>query len=144
MEIFAPIRKLYYIMKTQLLCTFTDTHSFDEDIRKVSDFYDVLFDKVYVLQNKDDLDELLLTYNIDPDQTRSSGFYPNTISVHRKKDTNTIYTINSLNALIRSLNGGVVDHHYSVNWDDYRNCILVTDGDSYKKILTKLFRIETI
>jgi hypothetical protein len=144
MEIFALIRRLYYIMKTQLLCTFTDTDSFDGDIRKVSNFYDVLFDKVYVLQNKDDLDELLLTYNIDPDQTRSSGFYPNTISVHRKKDTNTIYTINSLNALIRSLNGGVVDHHYTVNWNDYRNCILVTDGDSYKKISTKLFRIENV
>jgi hypothetical protein len=39
----------------------------------------------------------------------------NTILVHRKKETNTLYTINALNELIKKLNGGVVDIAYKVN-----------------------------
>ena len=43
----------------------------------------------------------MLTYNINQDTFNSrQDFYKNTISVHRKKDSNTLYTINSLNALI--------------------------------------------
>ena len=92
----------------------------------------------------DDLDSLMLTYNIDPSKVNGNSFYTDTISVHRKKDTNTLYTINSLNALIRDLNGGVVDHNYSVDWNQYKNCILLTDEFSYRIIPTKLFKIVKV
>ena len=126
-------------MNTQLLCTFSTTDDYTDAVSKITKFYDVLFGKVYVLQNKDDLDSLMLTYNIDPSRVNGNMFYTDTISVHRKKDSNTIYTINSLNALIKDLNGGLVDHHFSVDWDHYRNTILLTDESSYKKIPTKLY-----
>jgi hypothetical protein len=131
-------------MNTQLLCTFSTTDDYTAVVDEITKFYDVLFGKVYVLQNRDDLDSLMLTYNIDPSRVNGNMFYTDTISVHRKKDSNTIYTINSLNALIKDLNGGRVDHHFSVDWDQYRNTILLTDESSYKEIPTKLYKIINI
>ena len=83
--------------------------------------------------------ELVVSYNIMP--TTMNKFLPNTIMVHRKKETNTMYTINALNKLILDLNNGVSDSHYQVNWDEYRNAVILTDGDGYKILKTTLFRI---
>ena len=69
---------------------------------------------------------------------------PNTILLHRKKESNTLYTINSLNLLIKSLNEGILDTSYRVNWPDYRNTVLLTQGDDLKKLSTKIFKIVTI
>jgi len=82
-------------MNTQLLCTFTNINNYSDIISDVRNFYSIVFGKVYVLQNKNNLDELLLTYNIDADKIITKKFYVDTISVHRKKNSNTLYTINS-------------------------------------------------
>jgi hypothetical protein len=114
-------------------------------INKITNFYKIVFGKVYVLQNKDDVDELMLTYNIDADVCTQSSFFPDTISVHRKKDSNTLYTINSLNELIKKLNNGVLDTSYSINWNDYKNTILLTDSDKGVRLIpTKLHEIIKI
>jgi len=133
-------------MRTQLLCTFSKISEYSNTIENIKNFYKILFNKVYVLQNKDDVNELLLTYNIDSSTLNISSFFPNTISVHRKKDSNTIYTINSLNSLIKTLNNGILDQNYMVNWDDYTNSILLTDttSDALKIVPTKLFKIIKI
>lgn len=132
-------------MKTQLLCTFTDIKNYNEVTKKLSSFYDIIFGKVYALQNLDNLDEIYLTYNINSALINKSSFYENTISVHRKKDSNTIYTINSLNMLIRKLNNGIHDPSYQINWDNYGNCILLTTPTgNLRKLDTKLFKIEKI
>lgn len=131
-------------MKTQLLCTFTNLNKYKKTIRDVLDFYDIVFGKIYVLQNLEVNDELLLTYNINSSNLGTS-YYENTISVHRKKDTNTLYTINSLNQLIKNLNNGKLDVNYSVNWSDYKNSVLLTTTlDSFKIISTKLHNIIEI
>jgi hypothetical protein len=61
--------------------------------------------------------------------------------VHRKKESNTLYTINALNTLIKELNNGYVDPSYKVDWNDYRNCILLTRGPELKRINTRLHKI---
>lgn len=128
-------------MKTKLLCTFSDIKNYLEEIESIKKYYKVLFDKIYILQDADNLNNLLITYNISANDLTLNSFYDNTISVHRKKDSNTLYTINSLNALIKHLNGGVLDQNFLINWDDYKNTILLTDKDSYKEINTRLFKI---
>ena len=65
----------------------------------------------------------------------------NTIAVHRKKEFNTLYTINGLNELIKKLNNGVLDRYFLINWADYRNTLLLTKGPELKKIHTKLHSI---
>ena len=55
-----------------------------------------------------------------------------------------MYTINALNNLIEDLNDGVLDKSYQVDWQDYRNSMILTDGDGYKIMKTKLFRIVDV
>jgi hypothetical protein len=65
----------------------------------------------------------------------------NTILLHRKKESNTLYTINALNTLIRSLNGGRMDKNFIVNWQDYKNSILLTNGSDLRKLDTAIHKI---
>jgi hypothetical protein len=83
--------------------------------------------------------EYVITYNVE--QANVSNIPLNTILVHRKKETNTLYTINALNDLIKKLNGGVVDTSYKVNWQHYQNCILLTQSGDLKQLNTKVYKI---
>jgi len=98
-----------------------------------------MYKKIFVLETNEG-GELLLTYNIDPHNS-SSHILPNTILLHRKKETNTLYTINGLNALIREINNGELDINYRVKWEDYRNIVLLTQGVGLRKLETKINRI---
>ena len=91
-------------MKTQLLCTFTDTEQLTDTINKIIQAYQVVFNKIYVFENKNDINELACTYNVDV--VNLGNILPGTISLHRKKQTNSLYTINALNEVIKELNGG--------------------------------------
>jgi hypothetical protein len=66
---------------------------------------------------------------------------PNTILLHRKKESNTLYTINALNALIKSLNNGVLDTNYRITWLDYKNSILLIQNNDLNIIQTKIHKI---
>jgi len=83
--------------------------------------------------------EYVVTYNID--QGNTSEIPENTILVHRKKEHNVLYTINSLNELIKRLNGGVVDPKFPINWQHYRNSILLTQNSDLKQLNTKIYKI---
>ncbi len=131
-------------MNTQLLCTFTDNHNLDFTIDLIIECNDVFYNKIYVLSNIDDPTQLMCTYNILKTDDFLDGV-KNTISLHRKKHSNTLYTINALNTLIRKLNNGVLDKTFSINWDDYKNCILLFDSEnSIQRINTKLYKIIDI
>ena len=98
---------------------------------------------MFVLQDRDDLDSLFITFNInESDNYKVDGL--NTILVHRKKHTNTIYTINALNEVVRSLNGGMMNNQFKIDWSPFRNTILLSDGNSYKKLHTKIYHIEEL
>ena len=102
-------------MRTQLLCTFVTTQNLDKVIDIIIECNNVLYDKIYVFQNEDDNNQLLCTYNVEYDENYVEGIQ-DTISLHRKKQTNTLYTINALNETIRSLNNGKLDKSYPVPW----------------------------
>jgi hypothetical protein len=87
-------------------------------------------------------DEYTITYNIE--QENVSAIPENTILVHRKKESNTLYTINALNLLIKSLNNGNLDPNFKIKWEDYTNCILLTKGPELKKLSTQLYKIVEI
>jgi hypothetical protein len=125
-------------VRTQLLCTFTTESQFEERLETIYDSYEIFSRKIFILKLQPSK-ELVISYNIIP--SGNTKFISNTIMVHRKKETNTMYTINALNRLIKKLNNGVVDKSYSVDWEKHRNSIILTDGDSYKILKTTLFRI---
>ena len=127
-------------MNNRLYCTFVEPDEIEIISQKIQSSYKVLFDKIFVLESLDK-EKIMLTYNVDMGNVEGEFAVSNTILVHRKKQTNTLYTINALNELIKSLNNGVLDKSYSINWDDYKNCILLVQADGYKKIDTKIKEI---
>ena len=128
-------------MKTQLLCTFTTQYKLEQTIRDIAKHFKIVFDKIYVLQNEDKPKELICTYNVDQDDDIDFNLVKNTISLHRKKFTNTLYTINALNELIKIINNGVLDTSYQVPWDLYKNMILISNKDGLSRIPTRILKI---
>ena len=131
-------------MKTQLLATFTSKIYLDGIVDKIKSTYPIVFDKIYVLQNEEKTKELICTYNVDITQSVDYNAVENTISLHRKKHTNTLYTINALNEVVMNMNNGVKDPNTIVPWENYKNSILVTNADGLNKINTRIFKIIKI
>ena len=126
------------LMNNRLFCTFTPLSELEALIDALSKRYSIMYDKMFVLHIKSN-NEYVITYNVD--QGNVNDIPDNTILVHRKKESNTLYTINALNELIKKLNGGVVDTKYPVNWQHYRNCILLTQHNEIKQLNTRIFKI---
>jgi hypothetical protein len=109
----------------RLLCTFTPEDNLQPTINNIVSNYNILNGKIFVLQMSEN-PELACTYNIDSGNL--NDLLDNTISIHRRKETNTLYTINGLNFLIKSLNNNILDKNYKINWEEYSNkAILVTE-----------------
>lgn len=128
---------------TQLLCSFCSEDQLEETLKKIVNSYDVAFNSIYVLENIDAPSSLCCTYNVNLKSEKSLKTIPeSTISLHRKKSSNTLYTINALNLLVSELNEGKSDKNFQVPWENYKNCILVTAYGKLKKISTKLKNIR--
>tara|TARA_B100001093_G_C26068249_1_gene693368 strand:- start:94 stop:480 length:387 start_codon:yes stop_codon:yes gene_type:complete len=125
-------------MSNKLFCTFSTETGLEEVLSNIQEKYKIIYNKIFVLYSKSQ-DEYICTYNVDFGNIGT--FLENTILVHRKKETNTLYTINALNTLIKELNGGVLDTSYRISWTDYRNCVLLTKGPELKRVNTKLYKI---
>ncbi len=125
-------------LNNKLFCTFTTLEELEGLVKSLSSKYSIMYNKMFALYIKSN-DEYVLTYNVD--QGNVSEIPENTILVHRKKESNTLYTINALNELIKKLNGGVVDNTYQVDWQHYRNCILLTQHNELNQLNTKIHKI---
>jgi hypothetical protein len=87
----------------------------------------------------------VLTYNAIPAPGKHYNPRLFTMRVHRKKQTNTLYTINALNAAVASQHDGATGKNLRLDWEEYNNCLLLTEG---KKLqvhpveVVKIFKIE--
>ena len=127
-------------MNNRLYCTFTTVDAYEEVANTIQTSYVILFNKIFVLENLKE-DKLMLTYNVDLGNSNGDFLIDNTILVHRKKQTNTLYTINALNELIKSLNNGILDKTYTIDWENYKNCILLIQTEGFNRIDTKIKEI---
>ena len=131
-------------MKSQLLCTFTTKKDLDNTVKSIQDSYDIIFRKIYVLQNEDNVNELICTYNVDTQGGVDYNKVEGTISLHRKKHSNTLYTINALNECIKNLNNGVMDEKFIVPWENFKNMLMVTNSEGLNRINTRIYKIIEI
>jgi len=127
----------------QLLCTFTNNGDYSLLLSKISNFYTILENKLFIFANVKNLKEYYLTYNVDCSNT-TVGKFPNTISIHRKKMYNTLYTLNGMKRLITDENNGVFDKTYQLNWELYRNSLILTTDIGVKVVGLKLVDIVTL
>ena len=138
-----------YIKDTLLLATFCKARNVRTTIDLIMDNFELVGNKIFVLQDESDKFKKILTYNIVKGDTLFSNILKNTISLHRKKDINSLYTLNALNEVIRSQNNGELDEKFSVDWEDYKNTVLVTykedDGTNVlRKINTRLISVVNV
>ncbi len=126
-------------MNTQLLCLFTTKEELDKSIDFIMGNYTLVNPNVFVLENKSKVEECYITFNVEKGSVAIPSDWK-TILVHRKKQSNSIYTINALNEVVKSKTGGMLDNSYMIDWEEFRNCILTTSNTGYKKISTKVFK----
>ena len=126
----------------KLFCTFSSKNELEVTLETIQNQYKILFNKIFVLYIES-TDEYVCTYNVDS-VNMSNSLLENTILLHRKKESNTLYTINALNDLIKSLNGGTLDTSYIIDWNEYKNCILLTHSGDLRKLDTKIYKIISL
>jgi hypothetical protein len=129
-----------FLMANKLFCTFTAPEELDNTLNTLTTKYTILYSKIFVLESLS-TEEYVCTYNIDTFNMEQQSVLPNTILLHRKKESNTLYTINALNALIKSLNNNVLDTNYRITWVDYKNSILLIQNNDLNIIKTKIHKI---
>ena len=128
-------------MKTQLLASFTTKEDLDKTVRKIQNAYTIAFGKIYVLQNENQVNELICTYNVDLSAGADYNDVKGTISLHRKKHSNTLYTINALNEVIRDKNNGVLDKTFPITWSEFQNSLLLVNEQGLNIIPTRIHKI---
>lgn len=126
---------------SQLVCVFSAKENLDYTTNLIESTYFVLYKKIFILGIQDSV-EYVCSFNIDKETQRKQ--MPSAMLVHRKKETNTIYTINSLNALIKQQNDGVLDKTFKINWADYSNGILLVSNNELKFLKTYLYQIINV
>jgi hypothetical protein len=126
----------------KLFCSFSTKDDLDNRLQEINREYKIMYNKIFVLSSPES-DEFMCTYNIELED-RTTKILANTILLHRKKESNTLYTINSLNLLIKSLNNGVLDTKYIINWPDYKNSILLTQGNEVRRLNTEIHKVINV
>lgn len=122
----------------KLFCTFVEESQVDDFVEEIKQYYTIAYNKIFVLYVKSN-NEYVCTYNI---VENNIDYVPeHTIMVHRKKDFNVLYTVNGLNEIIKQLNNGIVDPSFKINWQHYRNSIILTNQGELKQLKTKIHKI---
>ena len=96
-------------LNNKLFCTFVSEDALDDMVSSIAKAYSIMYNKMFVLFVKS-TGEYVVTYNVE--QGNVNNIPLNTILVHRKKETNTLYTINALNEVVKSKTGGVLDNSF--------------------------------
>jgi hypothetical protein len=129
-------------MKIQLLCTFSNNKECGTLITSIKKFYTLSDKKIFVFKDKSKEESILLTYNILAKDIFNK--LPCTISIHRKKQTNTLYTLNALNRIILEENGGKMDKNYQIDWELFKNTLIITTDEGYRTINLELIDVIKI
>ena len=125
--------------------TTQDEQAILEEVEFIAEHLPLTNNFIFLLQQKDDLGKKILTYNAAI--PKGTPFNPRlyTIRIHRKKQTNTLYTINALNAAVAEQHDGKTGRDLRLDWSVYQDTLLLT---SSKKLqahpieVLKIFKIE--
>jgi len=123
--------------KTVLLATFITRDQLEFTLSKIQEVFNVISSKIFLLKDKNDEQKIVLTYNVEANSQQRFKI-PNTISLHRKKETNTLFSINAINEIVKTETGGMLDNKHVINWINYTNCILLS-----KKNTKEIMKINT-
>jgi len=112
--------------EVKILCVFTDNTNMINHLNSMISLYkqDINSD-IFLYCDKTDNNRLFLTVTIE--NNTKNKLINNSILLHRKKITNTLFTVNALNEVIKIENNGITDDKYEVDWNKYKNQILLSN-----------------
>jgi len=142
MEDFKLVNLTQDSLMNRLFCSFSSKEGLDDRLNEIIREYKILYNKIFVLSSPDS-QEYLCTYNIEIEGP-TTKILSNSILLHRKKETNTLYTINALNCVIKSKNNGILDNSYQIDWQEYKNSVLLTQDDGLRKLNTSIHKIVNL
>jgi len=122
-----------------------DESDIQEEVEFIANNIELTNDYIFLLQNVESPLKKVITYNAITEKGKSFNPRLYTMRVHRKKQTNTLYTINALNLAVAKQHEGKTGRDLKLDWEQYRNCLLLTAG---KKLavhpieVRKIFKIE--
>ncbi len=125
--------------------TGVDDQGILDEVNYIVENLDLTNQFIFLFQLTEDPLKKVLTYNILPAKGKPFNSRLFTMRIHRKKQTNTLYTINALNAAVASQHDGATGKNLKLDWEPFANSILLTEG---KKLQThpvevvKIFKIE--
>lgn len=131
-----------------LLASFIKTESEDDivaEVEFIASNIQLTNKYIFLLEDKEDPANKILSYNAIVSNNRVYNPRLYTIRVHRKKQTNTLYTINALNKAVSIQHDGQTGKHLKLDWENYRDSILLTGGNDlrvHKVTVAKIFQIE--
>lgn len=125
-------------MSNRLLCTFTNEVYLENTVEFLTSNYSIKGGRIFLINILDQPD-VICTYGLELGNI--SRFPRKTILVHLKMETSTLYTIDALNRIIIN-EIGVLNKNHRINWELYKNSILLTDSENaLKKLNTELIKI---
>ena len=130
-----------------LLASFIKRDRLDESLDVLKKTNKVLNNKVFVLRDSANKNKLILTYNmlIEGEKIDFNELIKGTISLHRKKETNTLYSLNGLNLIVEIETGQKqINENYVIDWEKYPNCILLAKDNSLIRIKTVLEAVKNL
>lgn len=122
-------------VNNRLYCTFVPVDKVQETVQELKG---CVRERIFVLDIEKD-SEVVITYS--PVTEVSKEILNSTVLCHRHKLTSTLYTINALNLVIRKENGGVEDRNFKIDWDRYRNKMLVVQDKKLVEFKTRILNI---
>ena len=123
-------------MANKIFTTFTTKDKLEETLDKIKSNYTILYDKIFVFSSTE-TEELICTYNVDQHNCTKVYIIENTLLLHRKKITKTLFSINAINLL----NDQNPQNNGEVNWEDYKESILLTRRGVFTVVPIKLYDI---
>lgn len=127
-----------------LLCTFATDQNFNSSLNYIKRTFNPKAITIYKVDDDEaDMDKLLLLYTVDK-SVDFKNMIKGTIRIHKKKRTNTLFTINALNTLIAKDNNGVVDLNYEIDWSKYTNKIILYNQNEEKLNIDNLIFINKL
>lgn len=124
MDIYYDELQEQQILANKIFTTFTKKEDLTSTLELIKANYTILWGKIFVFSSCD-TEEYICTYNIDQINCTTDHIIPNTVLLHRKKATKTLFSINAINIL----NAGAEknqDNQFDIDWEAYTECILLT------------------
>jgi hypothetical protein len=112
-----------------LLASFFEATSDEEimqEVQAIADNLQLTNKFIFLFENKETPTKKILTYNAIPEKGKRFNPRLFTMRVHRKKQTNTLYTINALNLAIAKEHDGKTGRNLKLDWENYRESILLS------------------